>query len=669
MQNYSVRMTRDVPAPFEQIAIPLSDGTVLAARLWRPEQPLAERVPVVLEWIPYRQSDGMAVADSMMHGYFAEQGIAACRVDIRGSGNSQGLLRDEYLKQEQDDALEVIAWLAGQDWCNGRVGMIGISWGGFAGLQIAARRPPALKAIVTACSTDDRYSDDVHFMGGALLSDGMQWGNGFFAQLGRPPDPKHVGAAWREIWMRRLENLEPPLASWLDHMERDAFWKHGSVCEDYDAIQCAVWAVGGWVDGYSDAILRLMERLSVPRKALIGPWTHMYPTWGQPGPRIDFLQECMRWWRHWLLDEATGIMEEPMLRLWLGRDPKPDPLAPEIGGRWIGLDRWPPEAPVRTLFADDRRLSPEPGTPEPGAAEPRIVIDSPLALGTSGGEWCPLDGGGNGPEFAGDSRADDGLSLCFDTLPLAEPLQLVGVPTLALRLSFDGPHALLALRLNEVAPSGASARVTFGLRRLKRPEGVAPGTPFVAVIPIKGVAHEFAAGSRLRLALSTSYWPMVWPEPALNAVTIEPASLRLALPGMPPAAHHEQPAYGEAVHACPVPTETLSPGSVSREVRWDQSTGRVELVSRSRHATWSIDGLVVGGSGGHDYAVLPAEGTSARAGFHSVQTYEREAWKIRLDSGSEVYWQEGRLVLEARYDAYEAGERVFSRRWKRDFGY
>ncbi len=664
MQNYFVRMTGEAPAPFEQIIVPLSDGTRLTARLWRPEKPLAEKVPVVLEWIPYRQTDAMAVSDSMMHGYFAENGIAACRIDIRGSGNSEGLLRDEYLKQEQDDALEVIAWLAAQDWCNGKVGMIGISWGGFAGLQVAARRPPALKAIVTACSTDDRYSDDVHFMGGALLSDGMQWGSGFFAQLGRPPDPKHAGEAWREIWMDRLENLEPPLASWMAHMERDAFWKHGSICEDYDAIECAVWAVGGWVDGYSDPILRMMKHLKAPRKALIGPWTHMYPTWGQPGPRIDFLHECMRWWRHWLLDEDTGIMDEPMLQLWLGRDPKPDPLAPEIGGRWIGLESWPPPAPVQAFFADDRRLA-----AAPGAAEPKIVIDSPLALGTGGGEWCPLDGGGNGPEFAGDSRADDGLSLCFDTLPLEEPLFLVGIPTLTLRLAFEGPHALLALRLNEVAPSGASTRVTFGLRRLKRPEGVAPGETFEVTIPIKGVAHEFAPGTRLRLALSTSYWPMVWPEPVQNAVTIEPASLKLELPGMPPAAIHEQPAYGEAIHSCPVPTETLAPGSMSRVVHWDQTSGRVELIARNRHATWSIDGLTLGGSGGHDYSVLPADGMSARATFQTVQTYQRDDWSIRLDSGSEVYWQDGRLVLEARYDAYEGEAQVFSRRWKRSFVY
>lgn len=659
MQNYSVSVTGTTPAPFRQITIPLSDGTVLHARLWLPETPLADKVPLVLEWIPYRQSDGTALADSMMHGYFAQSGIAAARVDIRGSGNSDGLLHDEYLKQEQDDACEVIAWFARQDWCNGNVGLIGISWGGFAALQIAARRPPALKCIITTCSTDNRYTDDVHFMGGALLSDGMQWGNGLFAQLGRPADPKHVGARWREQWMNRLNGIEePPLATWMSHMTRDDFWKHGSVCENYDDIDCAVWAVGGWVDGYTDPILRLMENLSGPRKALIGPWTHMYPTWGQPGPQIGFLQEAMRWWRHWLMGEDTGIMDEPMLTLWLGKDPVPDTRAPQVGGRWIGLPAWPPTATEQVLYADDRRLA-----PEPGPVEARVTVDSPLALGTQGGEWCPLDGGGNGPEFAGDARLDDGMSLCYETRPLAGSFFLVGIPKLKVRLAFAGDHALIVLRLNEVREDGISARVTYAIRRLQRPEGVAPGAMHEVEIPLKGVAHEFAAGRRIRLAISTSYWPLVWPEPALNAITLEPAAMRLSLPGMPEEARHDQPGYGPAIHACPVPSETLSPASVTRVVEQDLASGKVALVSTSQRSTWVIDGLKIGGSGGHSYSILPKDGASARARFFSVQTYEREDWKVRMEASSEVWWEEGRMVLASRYEAFEGEERVFARDW------
>jgi putative CocE/NonD family hydrolase len=664
MQNFSVATTNDRPAPFRQITIPLRDGTVLAARLWLPETPAAAKVPVVLEWIPYRQSDGTALADSMMHGYFAESGIGACRVDIRGSGNSAGLLRDEYLEQEQDDALEVIAWLAAQEWCNGKVGMIGISWGGFAGLQIAARRPPALRAIVTACSTDDRYRDDVHFMGGGLLIDGMQWGAGLFTQLGRPPDPAHVGDTWREMWSARLEGIKPPLAEWMAHMERDAFWRHGSVCENYADIECAVYAVGGWIDGYTDPILRLMAHLPGPRKALIGPWTHMYPTWGQPGPRIGFLQECMRWWRHWLLDEDTGLMDEPMLRLWVGRDPRPDTLAPEIGGDWIGLDQWPAPAPVTTYFVDDRRLS-----PKPGRTEDDILLDSPLTVGASGGEWCPLDGGGNGPEFAADAALDDGQSLCFETVPLTGPMSLVGIATLTLRLSHEGPRALLAVRLNEVKPDGTVARVTFGLHRLKHPDGVAPGETFDVALPIKSVAHAFAPGSRLRLALSTSYWPMVWPEAARNAIRLAPGSMRLDLPGMPMGAHHDLPEFAPAIHAMPVPSRVVQAGAVRRDVHWNQASGGVALTSENAPSTTEIDGLRITSSGTQDYFAMPGDGTSARAGFQFRETYERGDWCVGIQTDTRVERRGTTLVLTSQFAAKEGEKEVFARNWTHEFEY
>src|SRR5919204_3667726 len=139
--------------------IPLSDGSRLAARIWLPEDAEDDPVPALLEYIPYRKNDATAVRDQRMHPYFAGHGYAAIRVDMRGSGDSDGVLLDEYLKQEQDDALEVIAWIARQPWCSGQVGMMGISWGGFNALQVAARRPPALKATITVCSTDDRYAD------------------------------------------------------------------------------------------------------------------------------------------------------------------------------------------------------------------------------------------------------------------------------------------------------------------------------------------------------------------------------------------------------------------------------------------------------------------------------------------------------------------------------
>ncbi|MCH5375647.1 MAG: CocE/NonD family hydrolase, partial [Planctomycetes bacterium] len=227
----------------------MRDGARLAGRLWLPEDAEAEPVPAILEYIPYRKRDFTRHRDSVMHPYVAAHGYACLRVDLRGSGDSDGILTDEYLEQELDDGLDVIAWLAEQTWCTGKVGMIGISWGGFNGLQIAALRPPALAGVISLCSTDDRYADDIHHMGGCLLSDNLSWASVMFAYNSLPPDPEIVGPRWREMWHRRLEGSGLWLETWLRHQRRDAYWRHGSISEDYAAVRCPVMAVSGWADG------------------------------------------------------------------------------------------------------------------------------------------------------------------------------------------------------------------------------------------------------------------------------------------------------------------------------------------------------------------------------------------------------------------------------------
>src|SRR6188472_749564 len=262
-----------------RLRIPMSDGVHLAGRLWRPADSDERPVPAVLEFIPYRQRDLTSVRDSMHHPYLAGHGFAGVRVDLRGSGDSEGVLTDEYLEQELSDAEEVLAWIAAQPWCDGRTGMMGISWGGFNTLQVAARRPPSLKAVVTACSTDDRYADDVHYMGGCLLTDNLSWASTMFTYNSCPPDPDVVGEGWREMWHERLRGSGLWLAEWLRHQRRDAYWQHGSICEDYTDVACPVLAVSG--------------------------------------PAVGFLQELVRWWDHWLRDVENDVMAEPMLRIWM----------------------------------------------------------------------------------------------------------------------------------------------------------------------------------------------------------------------------------------------------------------------------------------------------------------------------------------------------------------
>ncbi len=299
------------------VGIEMPDGCVLSARVWLPEDAEKDPVPAILEHIPYRKRDGTAARDSLTHPYFAGHGYAAIRVDMRGNGDSEGLMEDEYSEQELEDACAAIAWAAAQPWCNGKVGMMGISWGGFNSLQVAARQPAALKAIITLCSTDDRYADDIHYKGGLLLNENLGWGSTMLSYSSRSPDPAIVGENWRAMWLERLDN-EPFLpAVWLRHQRRDAYWKRGSVCEEFSRIKAATLAVGGWGDAYKNAVSRLVLGIEAPVKGIVGPWIHKYPHFAIPKPAIGFLQEALRWWDRWLKDIGTGVEDDPVMRLYL----------------------------------------------------------------------------------------------------------------------------------------------------------------------------------------------------------------------------------------------------------------------------------------------------------------------------------------------------------------
>ena len=260
----------------ENLWITLSDGCRLAARLWLPADAETNPVPAILEYLPYRKRDFTRRRDESMHAYFAAHGYVGVRVDMRGSGDSDGIMHDEYLLQEQDDALEVIAWIARQPWCSGSVGMMGKSWGAYNSLQIAARRPPELKAVISVMGTDDRYAECIHYSGGALLNDNFWWGCIMQLFNARPPDPQIVGDRWRSLWLERLQAEEFWPNIWLQHQHLDAYWKHASVCFDYAAIECPVWFWGGWADLYRDSPLRLSQHLQVPHKVTVGPWAQSF---------------------------------------------------------------------------------------------------------------------------------------------------------------------------------------------------------------------------------------------------------------------------------------------------------------------------------------------------------------------------------------------------------
>ncbi|MER8600874.1 CocE/NonD family hydrolase [Mesorhizobium sp. M1339] len=658
----------------ENVWIPLADGTRLAAKIWLPEDAASNPIPAIIDYIPYRKRDGTVLGNERMFPYFATHGYASIRIDIRGTGDSDGLFEDEYVKQEQDDAVEAIQWITRQPWCSGSVGMIGISWGGFSALQVAARRPKGLKAIITHCSTDDRYADDVHYMGGCLLNDTLVWGTDCFLRMARAPDPEIVGEdRWRTMWMERLENVRPTLIDWLSHQRRDEFWKHGSVCEDYGAIDCAVFAVGGWADGYSNAVFRLLSNLQAPRRGLIGPWGHTYPHSGAPGPAIGFLQECLRWWDQWLKGKDTGIMQEPMLRSWMLDWVEPAAQYDERPGHWVADPSWPsPHVTSRIFHMGTGRLS------EQALPEATLEICSPETVGIAGGEWCPYALGGTGPrapEMPLDQRWDDGGSLVFDSQPLTEATPILGAPVLELEISCNKPTAILAARLSDVGPSGEVTRVTYGLLNLSHrdshevPQPMKAGRFYRIRLAMNEIGYIFSPGHRIRLSVSTAYWPIAFPTPERATLTIQAGASGLHLPiRVPQSSDDELPAFDAPEGSPPMATTVLKPGSVERFVRIDPVLKQVTVTVKRDNGATLLDpiGTVVGLKKSMIYSVAEDDPTTARTEVYYRYELGRGAWQTAVEGRTVMTATKSSFHLQIDFDAFESGERIFCKSWSQE---
>jgi len=651
----------------ENTWIEMPDGCRLAARIWLPADAGQHPVPAILEYIPYRKRDATAERDEMNHRYFAGHGYAGVRVDLRGSGDSEGLLTDEYLPLELEDGVNVLRWIGEQPWCNGRVGMIGISWGGFNGLQIAALRPPELKAVITLCSTDDRYADDVHYMGGCLLLDNLSWASTMFSENSCAPDPALV-PDWREQWFERLDRSGLWLDTWLQHQHRDDYWKHGSICEDYADVQCPVMAVSGWADGYSNAVFRMLASLDVPRKGLIGPWSHKYPHLGVPGPAINFLDEAVRWWDQWLGDRDRGLNDEPMLRVWMQDSVPPKPYYHRRPGRWVAEAEWPsPRINTLRYPLAPARITP----PDTEVAEQELTVRSPLNIGQFGGKWCSY---ADIPDLPHDQRAEDGGSLMFESAPLAEDLEILGQPVAELDLASDRPVAMVAVRLSDLAPDDKATRVTYGLLNLthrdgsEAPAALEPGRRYRVRVCLNDIAQTFPAGHRLRLGVSTSYWPLAWPSPEPVCLSVYTGASALALPVRPArSADADLRDLGTPEAAAPSPRTQLEPPRqewlITHDLARDRSELKVLFDEGKRHLH-DID-LDMQVAVQERYSYSDDLYDSVRGETHWERTFARGEWRIHTICRTVMTSDATHFIVQADLDAYEGDVRVYTRSWNR----
>ncbi|MFC9682274.1 CocE/NonD family hydrolase [Streptomyces sp. NPDC056948] len=660
--KYRDRFERQVVR--EDVWIPTRDGrTRLHARVWRPADAESDPVPALLEYLPYRKSDWTAPRDAQRHPWYAGHGYASVRVDVRGHGDSEGTPGDEYDAQELADGVDVVNWLAAQPWCTGKVGMFGISWGGFNSLQIAALAPEPLKAVVTVCSTDDRYDNDVHYTGGAVLGiDMLAWAGTMLAFTARPPDPANVGAdRWLPLWRERLETLEPFLHTWLEHQQRDDYWRHGSVCEDYTAIDAAVLAVGGWNDPYRDTVLRLVEHLPGDRvRGIVGPWSHQYPDRGlPPGPAIGFLQETLRWWDQHLKGVDTGVMAEPLLRAWLNDPVPPAPSHEEMPGRWVSAAEWP--SPDVTW--DTRPL---------GESRDPVVVRSPLHTGLDAGRFFPF---GNAADLPPDQREEDGRSVCFDSAPLDRRVEILGRPRVRLRLDSDTPRAHVIARVCDVAPDGSSTLVTRGVLNLLSRKGRehavewTPGTYEDVEVDLNGIGYAFPPGNRVRVAVSDAYWPWVWPHGERGALHVVPAGSAVLLP-VREAADEIAIRFEEPEQAVPMPVTYDTPPDPRPErlVTHDVAKGEwtLEVDPRYGGSRTYPDGLRYEESARETYTIRTDDPLSARAVSEwRIRLRRGDDWDAEIMARTELRATAAEFIMDSRIEARGNGETVAERAWHR----
>ena len=653
----------------ETVWIPMPDGVKLAARLWLPEGAREKPVPCILEYIPYRRRDRTRMRDEAAHPLFADAGYAAIRVDQRGCGDSEGVMLDEYADIETDDGVSVIEWIAAQDWCDGGVGMFGKSWGAYNSFQVAARRPPALKAIAPVMGTDDRWLEDIHFYGGVLASDNFWWGSIMQLYNAMPPDPAIVGDRWRDMWKERLDAMTYWPAQWMEHQTHDEMWRRGSISENYDDIEIPVYFFGGWADLFRDTPFRIAERLKGPLKVLMGPWAHLYPHEGVPGPRMDFIDELIRFWDHCLKSRDTGLMDEPPLRFYLQESVPPSGSHRVRPGRWVEEAAWPsPNMSSQDLWLNDLALGAQASTGAP------LSICSPQTFGRTGGDMCSFAIPGDMPT---DCRIDAGGALSFTGAPADEAVDILGQPSLSLKVSADRKQAFVAVLLVDEAPDGAQTLITRGFANLMhrhsdmKPDPVIPGEAMDIEVPLHGIGHRLAKGHRLVVQIASAYWPILWPAPEPVTLTVVPGTSRLHLPVRGSVEDSPRPMPEPEKRKIKRPVTNTRKGSMERSLHTDLTTGE-------HSARFFLDGGVFGPVGrirldetgtemgdisDRIYRIRPDDPLSCRATMDQESHFCRDDWNVRIKTTAEMTATETEFVVVASVVCWDGDEKFHKVEW------
>ena len=638
----------------------MDDGVRLAARIWMPVG--AESCyPAIFEFIPYRKQDLVRARDERNHPWFAAHGYVCLRVDMRGSGDSEGEMPDMYCEREMQDARQLIEWIAAQPWCNGRVGMFGTSWGGTASLQAAVDAPEPLKAVLANCATWDRFEDDIHWMGGCLLTDSFEWGAALPAILACPPDAETVGGNWFNQWRHRLKSLSFPLERWVGHSFRGQYWRRGSVRFASERLSCPILAIGGWSDRYSNAVMPMIEARPDICWGIVGPWGHHYPDQGDPGPAAGFQQIALEWWNHWLKNDLPSDLPWPGIRLWKRRFDPPQDRLTRRSGHWVEL----------------AGLG--------GGDELEIVLNSDNASAAASGEsgWFGVPYDLRHGERASDTgyfgrqgglpldqAVDDDRSLCFETEPLESGFDLIGSAKLAARIERAQATAQLVCRLCDVDAQGRSNLVVRGILNLALDammDGTAPflaraGEKFWFQLPM--AAYRFARGHRIRLAIAASYWPLVFPGARDPGMRIQEGA-RLFLPTKETLATNGARKFPVPLDlpperswtACSEPTmrrtrEEVTDGSFV--FAWTQKAATIRFVKMQKTVSQTTDAR---------FDVTPGDSAEPRCEFSHTIEIERPDGKAIIISQLAVSGANDQIKVRGKLKANWNGTALLCKPW------
>jgi putative CocE/NonD family hydrolase len=536
------------------LLIPLSDGATLAADLHLPADDAP--CPVLVSFNPYRKDDIAGAFSEHWRRHLVERGYGQLLVDVRGTGGSSGASADTFDPQEGRDGAEVVEWVAEQPWCDGRVGLWGMSYGGTMTLATAALRPAHLVATVAIYGTAEVYGHS-NYPGGCPIALGRMARESWMLALALAP-PAHRDAAgrWYDVWRDRLARLDDGAIHslhWPEHPHRDEYWQRRAI--DVEAIEVPTFVFGAWRDIYPQAMVDVYARLRCPKRLLMGPWLHASPDTASI-EQVEWLDLLARWWDEWIGGARTPPCGAPVT------------IYVQGAGTWRHEAAWPIERTQTRVL----HLTPGGGLSEDAPAVGAHRYRGDPRTGAGAGLWSPL---GVGVGYPLDQAGDAALSLTYVGEPLAEDLEITGSPEASLVAALiDGPELELAVKLIDVGPDRTVTLITTGWLRADHRESHAAPQPLERDlacelrVPLWATSYLVRAGHRLGLSIACADFPRVWPTTSMPEIEIRLGlgASRLSLPVVAPPS--EPPATTLVSLPRPTPGVDRSPWNTAAASEW-----------------------------------------------------------------------------------------------------